>query len=36
MYDVKPGRHFLHAEILEETEDPAGGHDFRITAIDAT
>ncbi|KAG8928956.1 CRISPR-associated endonuclease/helicase Cas3 [Tulasnella sp. 418] len=31
-----PGKHLLNCEILKETDDPKGGHEFRIVAITTT
>lgn len=33
--NVPPGKHFLTCEILPETSDPDGGHQFRLIAVDA-
>lgn len=30
---IKPGTHTLNCELLEETHDPEGGHEFRIIGI---
>lgn len=31
--DLEPGEHILHCEILGETRDPGGGHEFRLTSV---
>lgn len=31
--DLKPGTHVISCELLEETADPGGGHDFRMISI---
>jgi hypothetical protein len=33
--NVTPGEHILRCELLRETKDPSGGHDFRILAVHA-
>jgi hypothetical protein len=33
MKHVSSGRHLLHIEVMNETADPGGGHDFRITGV---
>ncbi|KIJ41190.1 hypothetical protein M422DRAFT_255694 [Sphaerobolus stellatus SS14] len=33
---VPAGKHVLTCEIMEETTDPGGGHEFRLVAIDAS
>lgn len=30
-----PGKHNLTCEVLTETTDPDGGHQFRLIAVDA-
>lgn len=30
---LMPGSHVLHCEVIEETLDPGGGHEFRLIAI---
>jgi hypothetical protein len=33
---VTPGKHVLHCEVVEETNDKlSGGHEFRITSVTA-
>ncbi|KAK8870123.1 hypothetical protein IAR55_000693 [Kwoniella newhampshirensis] len=31
--DLRPGRHTVTCEVLEETSDPGGGHDFRMISL---
>ncbi|KAF8480602.1 hypothetical protein JB92DRAFT_3040853 [Gautieria morchelliformis] len=31
-----PGKHVLTCEIMKETSDPGGGHEFRLIAVDAS
>ena len=31
--DLAPGDHELHCELLEETKDPQGGHEFRVISV---
>ncbi|WVQ82440.1 hypothetical protein IAT38_004568 [Cryptococcus sp. DSM 104549] len=31
--DLKPGRHTITCELLEETSDPGGGHEFRMISM---
>ncbi|KAG8936766.1 CRISPR-associated endonuclease/helicase Cas3, partial [Tulasnella sp. 419] len=31
-----PGKHLVHCEIMKETDDPKGGHEFRIVAVTST
>lgn len=31
--DLPPGDHVLTCEVIEETRDPGGGHEFRITTV---
>jgi hypothetical protein len=31
--DLKPGRHIVTCELLEETSDPGGGHEFRMISM---
>jgi len=33
--NIAPGDHVIHCELLRETKDPNGGHDFRIIAVHA-
>ena len=31
--DLTPGRHTMHCELLKDTDDPAGGHEFRVISL---
>jgi hypothetical protein len=31
--DLKAGRHTVTCELLEETKDPGGGHEFRLISM---
>ncbi|OCF34476.1 hypothetical protein I316_03991 [Kwoniella heveanensis BCC8398] len=31
--DLEPGEHTLHCELLKDTADPKGGHEFRIISV---
>jgi hypothetical protein len=33
--DLAPGKHLLHCEVVEDTSDPGGGHEFRMTSLTA-
>ncbi|KAF8587434.1 hypothetical protein K439DRAFT_1407534 [Ramaria rubella] len=34
--NAKPGEHVLTCELMKETSDPGGGHEFRLIAVDAS
>jgi len=34
--DATPGPHVLTCEVMQETKDPGGGHEFRLIAVDAS
>ena len=34
-YDVSPGEHLLHCEVMKETDDPQGSHEMRLISVDA-
>lgn len=31
--NLSPGKHELHCEVLEETDDPNGGHEVRLISL---
>ena len=31
--DLSPGRHVVSCELLDETSDPGGGHEFRMISM---
>jgi hypothetical protein len=33
--DIAPGSHLLHCEVVVDTSDPGGGHEFRMTSLTA-
>lgn len=33
--DLAPGAHLLHCEVIADTSDPGGGHEFRMTSLTA-
>lgn len=34
--NASPGKHILTCEVMKETTDPDGGHEFRLIAVDAS
>jgi hypothetical protein len=34
--DASPGKHVLTCEVMKETTDPGGGHEFRLIAVDVS
>lgn len=35
-HHATPGKHTLTCEVMQETSDPNGGHEFRLIAVDAS